>query len=475
MFILGGLPRARRIIGCALLPVIACVVSQAQVSPKVDLAIEASNAFRGHMAILKVHVKVPDGYFVPAETQGSLKGAWLQVLPPLLAEIPTYPIPNSVPLSGSDRPVLAYSGSFVIEVPLRVRYPDPGPNDLSLRFAYQLCDSHMCTPVTMSVAKTVIDVQETPPRQSLLAYRLDSQRVVIVTEMKDSIGNQVSDLLRPVARMIPQIALIPENQAARSRFVGDFRMGAPWVITSNGEQFGAVVVQPAGIVWGCEGNEAPLALIARVNDPSFPKERAKYFLASRDAQLTRTPSLSVDLRLDDTQRQELEAVIDRQMRITVPSVFAPGPYVQNNTAQPKETDYDRRVRSGQARLIYHLEAYNLTPDDDPRLYVRAYWKFGAKAQTGITLWLRFDGQHFFVEQSDASVSKLARYLELKELGSNLAANPDYAGMLLNVIPSADGWAYVIMGRRGYESTGVSVWKYSPLGPQDTGLAYIFGC
>jgi hypothetical protein len=471
----GGLPRARRVIGCALLAVVAGVVSQAQISPKVDLAIEASNVFRGHTAIINVHVKVPDGYFVPAETHGSLKGSWLQVLPPWLTDIPTYPIPNSVPLSGSDRPVLAYSGSFVIEVPLRVRYPDPGPNDLSLRFAHQLCDSHTCTAVTMSVAKTVIDVQEPPPTQSLLAYRLDSQRVVIVTEMKDSIGNQASDLLRPVARMIPQVALIPENHAARSRFVGDFRVGAPWIIASNGAQFGAVVVQPAGIVWGCEGNEAPLALIARVNDSSFAKERAKYFLASHDAQRTRAPSLSVDLRLDDAQRQELEAMIDRQMRITVPSLFAPDPYVQNNKVQAKETDYDRRVRSGQARLIYHFEAYNLAPDDNPRLYVRAYWKVGAKAQTGITLWLRFDGQHFFVEQSDSSVSRSARYLELKEFGSDVAANPEYAGMLLNVIPSADGWAYVIMGRRGYESTGVSVWKYSPLGPQDTGLAYIFGC
>ena len=106
---------------------------------------------------------------------------------------------------------------------------------------------------------------------------------------------------------------------------------------------------------------------------------------------------------------------------------------------------------------------------------RAYWKFGAKAQTGITLWLSFDGQHFFVEQSDASVSRLARYLELKHFGSDLAAKPTNPGMLLNVIPSADGWAYVIMGGYGYESTAVSVWKYSPVGPQDTGLAYIFGC
>jgi hypothetical protein len=48
-------------------------------------------------------------------------------------------------------------------------------------------------------------------------------------------------------------------------------------------------------------------------------------------------------------------------------------------------------------------------------------------------------------------------------------------MLLNVIPAADGWAYLIMGQRGYEGAGVSVWKYSPAGLQDTGIAYGYGC
>jgi len=109
------------------------------------------------------------------------------------------------------------------------------------------------------------------------------------------------------------------------------------------------------------------------------------------------------------------------------------------------------------------------------LYVRAYWKIGARAQTGLTLWLRFDGQHFSVEQTDATISRLARYLEFKDLGPQLAAQLEYAGMLLNIVPAADGWAYVIMGRRGYESAVVSVWKYSSAGPRDTGIEYSYGC
>ena len=159
----------------------------------------------------------------------------------------------------------------------------------------------------------------------------------------------------------------------------------------------------------------------------------------------------------------------------MPTVFAPDPTIQNPVFQPKETVYDEQVRSGQARMVDHIEAFMLAPDAQPRLYVRAYWQVGSIAQTGMTLWLRFDGRHFSVEQADASASWAARVAEMQSTGSDIAARPEYAGMLLNVIPASDGWAYLIMGVRGYERMQVSVMKYSPNGPRDTGIGYSYGC
>ena len=69
----------------------------------------------------------------------------------------------------------------------------------------------------------------------------------------------------------------------------------------------------------------------------------------------------------------------------------------------------------------------------------------------------------------------ARYLEQKDMATNVASRADYAGMLLNVIAADDGWAYIIMGQQGYESQGVWAYKYSPTGPRETGIAYRFGC
>ena len=123
----------------------------------------------------------------------------------------------------------------------------------------------------------------------------------------------------------------------------------------------------------------------------------------------------------------------------------------------------------------HIEAFKLAPDNDTRLYVRAFWASRGVAQTGLTLWIRDDGERFHVERSNAAVSRMARFGEFRSFASNLAEIPAYAGMLLNVMPSSDGWAYVVLGYRGYENIAVTVWKYSPDGPRDTGLAYAHGC
>src|SRR5215471_6060530 len=187
----------------------------------------------------------------------------------------------------------------------------------------------------------------------------------MVTEKLAPVSREPVELVRPLAELIPQLEIVSQTHQARSGFTGNLAMGGHWTISSNGARFAAVAEQPAVVSWLCEGPSAPLAIIARVPDKRFANDQAKYFLASRTGQGTNPESLSVDLRLDDVQRRELEDVIDKQMRITVPTAFAPDPIVHDASQQPHETEYDRRVRSGQGRLTYHLEAFKLAPDDNP--------------------------------------------------------------------------------------------------------------
>jgi hypothetical protein len=126
-------------------------------------------------------------------------------------------------------------------------------------------------------------VPATPATHDLLAYRIDSQRVAIVTEKLGPVSREPVELVRPLAQLIPQLEIVSQTHQARSGFTGNLVMGGHWTISSNGARFAAVAEQPAVVSWLCEGPSAPLAIIARVPDKRFANDQAKYFLASRTA------------------------------------------------------------------------------------------------------------------------------------------------------------------------------------------------
>jgi len=264
---------AWRVVGAAVFAALASGGMQAQTAP-VQLTIGPAKLIRGRTAILDISLQIPEGYSVPAETRGSLKGAWLQSLPPWLSRtLPTYPIPGLVRLPASDTAVLAYSGKLTIRMPVEVPSGVHGPSELGIRFGYQLCDSHACGAFATLDSRANFNVEEPKRSQDLLAYRLDSQHVVIVTQMLHRFSIEPTDLIRPLARFIPQVAILPERHEARSRFVGDFRLGARWTIASKSSSFRAIAEQPAIVAWRFAGDEVTLAIVARVTNEPFVRER----------------------------------------------------------------------------------------------------------------------------------------------------------------------------------------------------------
>jgi hypothetical protein len=453
----------------------------AQSQPDVGLTLESSRFTSNRTSVLRVQVDIPSGYYIPAETTDTFKGAWLQLVEPGfdVRQLPTYPVPELTGPVGAAANALAYKGTITILVPVKVAAV-AGTRTLTFQFGFQLCDSIDCSQFATKTVRQSVRVDEPVEPAESLAFRIDSSRVGIVLERRITVPRNAGELNgRPLARFAVQLLAVPN--ADRAQLQGEAGPGSQWAIASNGRTYRALVEEPAAFAAGCgdpTSSETRLTLVARVTGTSFEQEPAKYFLASRgdsaDGASGSLASASINLNLTDSQRRELEELIGRQLRITLPSLFAPDPRIPV-ASQPKESAYDRRVRQGQGRLAYHMEAFRAAPDGDARLFVRAYWVIGPRAQTGLTLWIRFDGKSFSVESSDAGVSRFARYIEAKGMGLDIAARPEYAGTLLNVIPARDGWAHVIMGRRGYESVEVSVWKYSPVGPQDTGLQYLYGC
>ena len=331
--------------------------------------------------------------------------------------------------------------------------------------------------MTIASANLMVDVGEPSLAEGSLAFRVDGRRVAIPVPGTGDPDEQLG-WLTPMARFAQPVALLPRGHPARLVF-DQARPGAParWTIASSERQFSTTTGAAAALRAGCE-DAMPLAWIGTITDPSFATERSKYFLAWPDdaplpAATTAVPSFPTPLT--DSERLTLESLIDRQMRVTLPTVLAPDPAVSGNHLPRQATEDERRITRGEGRRSYHLEILQLSPDHQRRLYVRAYWSIGGHAPVGLTLWIQFDGRQFIVERTDASVSTFSNYAEGKSMGPDIAARPEYAGTLLNVIPAADGWSYLIMGAQRYESFRVSVYKYSALGPQATNMTYGHGC
>jgi hypothetical protein len=174
------------------------------------------------------------------------------------------------------------------------------------------------------------------------------------------------------------------------------------------------------------------------------------------------------MALSAVQRAAIERLLDRHMRAILPWFFAPDPRGVVLRREGSLASLPEKVRTPP---VYDAERFMIAPDGVPRVHVRVHWT--GPPPVGLSLWLRVNGNDFVVESADASVTRFALMSETRDL--DLSNDPEYGGVVVNVAPSADGWAYLLVGSRGYESRGVALMKYSPFGPQDTGRGIGYGC
>lgn len=105
---------------------------------------------RGETAVVRVQVRVRDGYHVNSNTPSddyliplrlTWEGKQLQVV-----KI-TYPNPKMEKFSFSPQPVSVFDGAFVIETVFQAQPgAQAGPGSISGRLRYQACNNRMCLP-----------------------------------------------------------------------------------------------------------------------------------------------------------------------------------------------------------------------------------------------------------------------------------------------------------------------------------------
>ena len=132
---------------------------------------------------------------------------------------------------------------------------------------------------------------------------------------------------------------------------------------------------------------------------------------------------------------------------------------------------DGKLAHGQGKLEYDVQAFQLSPDGVPRLFVRARWAIDQKAAFLMSLWLR-DDSTLTVEKVDASKAgamRMGEYigatLELRDLGT-----------ILNVFDRhRDGYGELLIYNPGYEGFDIHLFRYTSAGPVPTDISHGGGC
>jgi hypothetical protein len=134
--------------------------------------------------------------------------------------------------------------------------------------------------------------------------------------------------------------------------------------------------------------------------------------------------------------------------------------------------HDERLARGEGKLFYDLQALRLTPDGQPRYYVRAQWTLDRETAFLMSAWARPDRDMLL----EGVNTRPSRWLRLNEFQSERLGLDDL-GVVLNVFDyDGDGWGEVLIGERLYDGFRIQLLEYSEgQGFRRTGIVYRYGC
>lgn len=305
-----------------------------------------------------------------------------------------------------------------------------------------------------------------------IAQRLDSGRIVVMLSSDDDYdltekdkATFGDDLGPAAARFLIGTHIAPMEWVHRVTG-SDARIGDAWEV--DGGRFGwfsASIEQGVTTMAGCGANGALLARVNADRQPAFSAISDKYFLArphegwSRPDRTTAVGPVAFSLM--SAQRVDLESLLARE------AVLASQRVIAVEASQSHGDVYEQtitkwkgiyaRLAQGEATLTYDVQAFRLTPDREPRLFVRARWHMDGRPVFLLGAWVRV-GKTLSIESSDTSASRYPWFDEFRFEGLDLTRN----GAVLNVTDvDRDGFAEVLMLNVGYESVGLQGFRYPP--------------
>jgi hypothetical protein len=315
-----------------------------------------------------------------------------------------------------------------------------------------------------AVIPTLLTAQQSadapPPTDWRVAFRVDDTRFVVTTMGEEGAvaltQREVHALTTPrhtaVAQYLGTIFEMPSDRVSEIVPRPVPPIGQRWMLDAGRAGTFALTVERYVIAevecderWGVMLTASPDAA------PRLASVREKYFVArvagAGDASTAVASVGPVAVTLTPAQRSQLESLL-RARATSMPST---------------------------ARVDYDVQAFRLTPDGDPRLFVRAEVRAGGRIDSLLGAWVRLRATgDLEIERIDDRAAALPRLREMR----HVVVGREYVGRILNVVDTNhDGWGEVFVVRDGYESRTIEVLEYphSPADPPRVVASWATGC
>ena len=326
----------------------------------------------------------------------------------------------------------------------------------------------LLVPVAVVLAAAALYGQSPSPPSEYIAFRVDAERVIATVLVRDVNLPQVRKGLSPspVARFGYQHFEPPDYWGDLRN---DHKAGEPWLIhTASGHVLPAIVERRVGGYMGCEEAVGVLLRVAPEQAKAFGAVHARYFVATpAAAESPLATTLRSDVRtlpgytLTPHVRRSLESVLGDTLAREWPRVRAEAapflargltaPYRQDRSWARERLQIEEAMDRGSGRLRYDVQAFQLSPDGVPVLFVRAEWLVGTRQGFVASLWVRA-GEPIEVLKTDVRPAAWVRMSEFQG-----GVRPSHMGLILNVLDrDGDGWGEVLFASEGYEGRSISL-------------------
>jgi hypothetical protein len=127
--------------------------------------------------------------------------------------------------------------------------------------------------------------------------------------------------------------------------------------------------------------------------------------------------------------------------------------------------FDRALTTGEAKLDYDIQAFQLTPDGVPRLFIRSRWTVDQKPAFLMSTWVRTQPD-LIIEAVDSGPSDTLRTID------GYSPGLETFGAILNIFDrSGNGHGELLILNRGYEGFDIRLFRYTDTGPVAAGISF----